>query len=238
MIEGNLTIGIILAAALVDSINPCVFGVLIFLLAFMTRVFKSRHRMLLGGLWYSAVVYLTYLALGFGILRIAVSVGISSGFYWVAAIIAILAGLLEIKDFFWYGKGFSLQMIPGASERIKRYTQKIETWQEHYPKLSFLFVGILGIFVVLVELPCTGAPYFAVLALLSKGSYGTAIPYLLLYNFVFIIPLLVVVAIAYFGTTSERLEEWRQKHRGFMRLSVGLFLIALGAYMIYSITVF
>src|SRR3989338_4292679 len=120
----QLTLGIILGAALVDSINPCVFGVLIFLLAFMTRVFKSRHRMLLGGLWYSLVVYLTYLALGFGILRIAVSIGISTAFYWVAALVAIVAGLLEIKDFFWYGKGFSLQMIPGASERIKLYTQK------------------------------------------------------------------------------------------------------------------
>jgi cytochrome c biogenesis protein CcdA len=204
----------------------------------MTKVFKSRHRMLLGGLWYSSVVYITYLALGFGILRVAVSIGFASAFYWVAASVAIIAGLLEMKDFWWYGKGFSLQMLPGAAERIKLYTAKIEVWQEKYPSLSFFMIGFLGIFVVLVELPCTGAPYFAVLALLAKGDYSVAVPYLLIYNFVFILPLLVVIAVAYFGTESARLEELRQKHRGLMRLGIGLFLIALGLYMIYSISSF
>ncbi|MBI2023401.1 hypothetical protein HYT01_02450 [Candidatus Giovannonibacteria bacterium] len=235
MIAENLTLGIVLGAALVDSINPCVFGVLIFLLAFMTRVFKSRSRMLLCGLWYSLVVYATYLALGFGILKLAVSIGFATGFYWIAATVAIVAGLLEMKDFWWYGKGFSLQMLPGGSQRVKMYTEKLEIWQEKYPSLSFLLIGFLGIFVVLVELPCTGAPYFAVLALLAKGDYSVAVPYLLIYNFVFVLPLLAIVAIAYFGTASERLEAWRQEHRGFMRLVIGLFLIALGIYMIYSL---
>lgn len=234
MVDGNLTIGIIIGAALVDSINPCVFGVLIFLLAFMTRVFKSRSRMLMGGLLYSFVVYLTYLALGFGILKVAVSIGVANIFYWVAAVVAILAGLFEIKDFFWYGKGFTLQMIPGGAKRLKMYTQKIERLEKSHPSVLILTTALLGIFVVLVELPCTGAPYFAVLALLSKGAYAAAVPYLLLYNFVFILPLLVMIIIAYFGR-SERLEAWRKEHRGMMRLVIGLFLIALGLYMIHSI---
>ncbi|MAG60087.1 hypothetical protein CMO96_04845 [Candidatus Woesebacteria bacterium] len=234
MIGEDLTLGIIIGAALVDSINPCVLGVLIFLLAFLTRVFSSRTRMLIGGLLYTIVVYITYLALGFGIFKAAVSVGVASGFYWVAAIIAIVAGLFEIKDFFWYGKGFSLQMIPGASRRLKAYTAKIEKLQEKHPRSSLLLIALLGVFVVLVELPCTGAPYFAVLALLAQGSYSAAIPYLLLYNFVFIIPLLVVIGIAYGGRT-EVLEEWRRRHRKLMRLVIGLFLIALGGYMIYSL---
>lgn len=238
MIGENLTIGIILGAALVDSINPCVFGVLIFLLAFMTRVYKSPHRMLAAGLLYTFVVYLTYLLLGFGILRAAVSIDVATAFYWTAATIAIVAGLLELKDYFWYGRWFSLQMIPGGAERIKYYTARMEEWQMRYPRLSMLTIAPLGVFVVLVELPCTGAPYFAVLALLAKGAYLTAVPYLLLYNFVFIVPLLAVIAVAYFGTASTRLEEWRQKHRGAMRLVTGLFLIALGIYMIYSVSVF
>ncbi|KKS38337.1 MAG: hypothetical protein A3G49_06055 [Candidatus Sungbacteria bacterium RIFCSPLOWO2_12_FULL_41_11] len=231
----NLTIPIIVSAALVDSINPCVLGVLIFLLAFMTSAFRSRTRMLLGGLFYSLVVYVTYLALGLGILRITVSIGVSTAFYWVAALVAIAAGLFEIKDFFWYGKGFSLQMIPGASERIKYYTSRIAAIQENRPGLSLLFIGLLGVFVVLVELPCTGAPYFAVLALLAKGAYADAVPFLLLYNFIFVLPLLAVVAVAYFGTSSEQMEEWRKRHRGLMRLVIGTFLIALGVFMLYSI---
>ena len=66
MLDQNLTWGLVISAAVVDSINPCVFGVLIFLIAFMLKVFKSPAKMLLGGLFYSAVVYITYLLLGFG----------------------------------------------------------------------------------------------------------------------------------------------------------------------------
>jgi cytochrome c biogenesis protein CcdA len=234
MLDGNITLGIIIGAALADSINPCVFGVLVFLLLFLSRAFKSRKKMLVSGLWYSIVVYLTYLALGFGILKATVSVGVAEAFYWFAAIIAILAGLFEIKDFFWYGKGLTLQMLPGGAERLKSYTEKIERFYRSHPHLAVFLVGALGVFVVLVELPCTGAPYFAVLALLAQGQYAAAVPYLLLYNFVFILPLLVIVALAYFGKGAQ-IEVWRLKHRGLMRLVTGLFLLALGGLMIYSL---
>lgn len=232
----ELTLGFVLGGALLDSINPCVFGVLIFLLAFMTRVLKSKHRMLMGGLWYTFVVYCTYLAIGFGILKLAVNPSLTAIFYWGAALVAIIAGLLEIKDFFWYGKGFSLQMLPGAGSRIKAYTARLERMQANHPRLMMLSIGIIGVFVVLVELPCTGAPYFAVLNLLAQGSYAEAIPLLLLYNFIFVLPLLVVIFFAYLGVASERLELWRQAHKGLMRLVVGVFLIALGIYMIYTVS--
>jgi cytochrome c biogenesis protein CcdA len=235
MIPDGLTLPIIIGAALLDSINPCVFGVLIFLIAFMTKVFKSPIRMLLGGLFYTAVVYISYFLIGLGFLKFTVSFGFSVGVYWVAAIIAIAAGLVEIKDFFWYGKGFSLQMLPGGAKRIKMITKYVAKIQKKHPSFSFLIAGLLGIFVVLVELPCTGAPYLAILAILSTGNIAQGIPLLLLYNFIFILPLFVIIGVAYFGKSSSVLEKWRKEHRGLMRLSVGLFLIGLGAYMIYTV---
>jgi cytochrome c biogenesis protein CcdA len=238
MFGENLTIGIVVGAALVDSINPCVFGVLIFLIAFMNKLFKTRKMMLIGGLLYSVVVYVTYLALGFGILRVTVNIGFSNAFYVIVAVIAIIAGLLEMKDYFWYGKGFSLQMIPGGAARLRHYTTKIEKMQSRHPALLLLTTALLGVFVVLVELPCTGAPYFAILGLLAKGSYASAVPMLLLYNFIFVLPLLVVIGFAYFGASSETLEVWRKNHRGLMRLVIGIFLIALGVYMLYTIGYF
>jgi cytochrome c biogenesis protein CcdA len=235
MIGENLTLFAVIVAALADSINPCVLGVLIFLIAFMTKLFKNKNKMLFGGLLYSAVVYATYLILGFGILKFTVNVGVASFVYTIAAAVAIIAGLLEIKDYFWYGKGFSLQMIPGAAKRIEYFTQKMASMESRHPALLYLMTAILGIFVVLVELPCTGAPYFAILALLANGDYSQAVPLLLLYNFIFVIPLLIVIGAAYFGTSSDRLEIWRKKHRGTMRLGIGLFLLTLGGYMLYSI---
>jgi cytochrome c biogenesis protein CcdA len=234
MIEG-LTIPILVGAALLDSINPCVFGVLIFLCAFMTRVFKSPGKMLLGGFLYTTVVYLSYFFIGLGFLKFTVSLGFSVIVYWIAATIAIIAGMLEIKDYFWYGKGFSLKMIPGAAERIKLFTKKIEDLNKKSIWLSYLAAALLGVFVVLVELPCTGAPYLAVLAIIGNGNYTQGIPLLLLYNFIFILPLFVIIGIAYFGKSSNAMEKWRKKHRGAMRLAVGIFLLALGGYMIYTI---
>src|SRR3989338_5558435 len=163
----ELTWGLIVTAALLDSINPCVFVVLIFLIAFMKKAFRNPNKMLIGGLVYTTVVYLTYLLLGLGILKFTVSFGFSRIFYWIAALIAIGAGLLEIKDYFWYVQGLT---------------------------------------------------------------------YLLVYNLVFILPLLIIIGLAYFGTSSKELEKWRKEHRGLMRLIIGLFLVALGAYMIYTIS--
>ena len=235
IIPEGLTLPIIITAALVDSINPCVFGVLIFLIAFMTKMFKSPKSMLLGGMIYTTVVYLTYLLIGIGFLKVTVSFNLSMAVYWIAGVIAILAGLIEIKDYFWYGKGFSLQMIPGAAKRIKIYTSKIGKIYAKNKHMSYLAAGILGVFVVFVELPCTGAPYLAILAILGKGNFVDGIPLLLLYNFIFVLPLFFIIGIAYYGKSSESLENWRKKHRGLMRLVTGIFLIALGSYMLYYI---
>src|SRR3989338_9714307 len=93
----DLTIGLVVAAAAADSINPCVFGVLIFLIAFMTKLFKSPRMMLVGGLFYSAVVYGVYLLLGFGILKLALNTGLAFVFYWGGAHRASLAVVRDQK---------------------------------------------------------------------------------------------------------------------------------------------
>ncbi|MBR9707207.1 MAG: hypothetical protein GOV15_02105 [Candidatus Diapherotrites archaeon] len=234
MVE-ELTLGLVIATALADSINPCVFGVLIFLLAYMTTVFKNKNKMLLAGIIYVSAVYLTYFLLGVGIFTLAYTAGFAKDFYWFAAILAILAGTFEIKDYFWYGKGFSLQIIPGGAERIRKYTEGFKTLDKKHPILSLALAFFLGIFVVFVELPCTGAPYLVILGLLSAGDYSQGIPLLLLYNLVFILPLIFIIGIVYAGHASDTLEKWRKANRGVMRLGIGLMLWALGAYMIWAV---
>src|SRR3989338_3699796 len=231
----DLNLGIVITAALADSINPCVFGVLIFLLAYMQAVFKNKYRMLFCGLIYIFTVYTTYLLLGFGILTLAYTAGLAPAFYRIAAALAIIAGLLEIKDYFWYGKGFSLQMLPGAGERLKHLTHYFKRLETTHPVLSIFFSAFLGIFVVLIELPCTGAPYLAILGMLSTGNYSNGVPLLLLYNFIFILPLFIIIGLMYAGKSSKTMENWRKEPRGAMRLVIGLFLLALGAYMYWKI---
>ncbi|MBS3151342.1 sulfite exporter TauE/SafE family protein [Candidatus Woesearchaeota archaeon] len=234
MVE-QLTLGIIIVAALADSINPCVFGVLIFLLAYMTAIYKNKKKMLLAALIYVSAVYITYFLIGMGIFTLTYTAGMAKYFYWFAAIIAILAGLFEVKDYFWYGKGFSLQIIPGGVMRLKSYIRVLKNVSNKHPTLSFLIAFLIGVFVVFVELPCTGAPYLVILGLLSSGDYYAGIPLLLLYNLIFILPLFIIIGLVYAGKTSRALEKWRKKYRGLMRMLIGLFLIALGAYMVWAV---
>ncbi len=225
----SLTIPILVGAAIIDSINPCAFGVLIFLLAYLFKNFHSRKLVLIHGFTYIGAVFLTYLLAGLLLLPIISQLGrISVGAYIGIGIILIIFGLLEIKDFFFYGKGPSLGIFPSAGRRIEMIVQHITG------KLSTSF--LLGVFVALVELPCTGAVYLGVLALVSLAGL-TANNFLLLviYNLLFVLPLVVILFLIYRGGQTEKFEQWREKYKKYMRLAIGLLLIVMGGWMIMFI---
>jgi cytochrome c biogenesis protein CcdA len=218
---------ILLGAALVDSINPCAFGVLIFLLSYLLKKSRKPTQLLTHGFSYIAGVFITYLLAGLLLLPLIGSLGsFSTIFYVVLGVLVVIAGLLELKDFFWYGRGFSLELLPGASKRIKLYVDRISD--------GLVPAFFLGVFVALVELPCTGAVYLAVLSLMSlAGVTGSSFGLLVLYNFVFVLPLLVIIFLMYRGMSADVFETWRKKNRKYMRLAIGLLLVALGAWMIF-----
>lgn len=227
MFGSSLTLPILVGAAVIDSINPCAFGVLIFLLAYLTKKFGRGKKVLIHGLVYISAVFLTYLAAGLLLLPIIRNLGnFSTWSYLIIAVLIILAGLLEIKDFFWYGRGPSLAIFPAAAKRIEFYIKRVSE------KLTTSF--LLGVFVALVELPCTGAVYLGVLALVSlAGLTINNFLLLIIYNLLFILPLVIILLIVYKGGETGRLEKWRQKHRQAMRLFTGLLLVALGLWMIW-----
>lgn len=222
----SLTIPILVGAAIIDSINPCAFGVLIFLLAYLFKAFHSRRLVLVHGLTYISAVFVTYLIAGLFLLPIISQLGRASAMAYIGiGIILIIFGILEIKDFFFYGKGPSLGISSSAGRRIEMITRHITG------KLSTSF--FLGVFVALVELPCTGAVYLGVLALVSlAGLTASNFLLLVLYNLLFILPLVVILLLIHRGGQTEKFEKWREKYRRYMRLAIGLLLIALGWWMI------
>lgn len=226
----NLTIPILVGAAIIDSINPCAFGVLIFLLAYLFKTFSSPRKILLHGLTYISAVFITYLVAGLILLPIISQFGRTSSIaYLVIGIILIIFGLLEIKDFFFYGRGLSLGIFSSASKRIEIIVSRVTG------KLSTSF--FLGVFVALVELPCTGAVYLGVLALISlAGLDGSNFLLLILYNFLFILPLIIILFLVYHSGQTEHLENWRKKYRKHMRLAIGLLLLLLGWWMVAFIS--
>jgi cytochrome c biogenesis protein CcdA len=221
----DINLPIVVGAALIDGINPCAFGVLIFMLAYLAKTAK-RSKMLINGLVYILFVFITYLVCGLILLPVIRKLaGFSVASYYAIAGVVVLAGLLEIKDYFWYGKGLSLTIFPSEAARIKKYVKHVgDKWYTS---------AFLGTFVALVELPCTGAVYLAVLALMSLSGVTVGnITFLAIYNLIFVVPLVIILFFVYKGIHWRHFENWRQKHKGLMRLFTGVLLIIMGIWMI------
>lgn len=215
----------VLSAAIADSINPCAFAVLTFLLVYLMNL-SGRKRILKVGLTYTGVVFLVYLFSGLGLLSIIQISGLTKIVYIFAAIIAMIAGLINIKDFFWYGKGITLAIPESKKETIKRLVKKA----------SVPSAILLGIIVSLVELPCTGGVYLAILSLLAKNATKMqALIFLIIYNIIFILPLLAIIWLVYFGLDPKIFEKWRLGNRKWLRLVMGLVMVIIAVIMFLTI---
>ena len=214
------TLGTVIATSLVDSINPCAIGVLILLISVMIT-FKTKRDLLIYGLIYIAAVYVTYISAGLGILYFLTIIPLKVSEYIsiVVGFIIVICGLIEIKDFFWYGEGITLSISAKRAKQIHEMTKKI----------TLPGVIMLGAFVAAVELPCTGGPYLAILLVLSQNFNLVAFLLLVFYNIIFVMPLVVILMMVYWGYTKvQNLKRWKQKNRTYMRLGTGIILIFLG----------
>lgn len=214
---------IVILTALIDSINPCAIGVLILLIATLLGLSKDKGKMIKVGMIYITAVFLTYLIAGFGLLAFIQKFNISEQLSWIVGILVIILGIIEAKDFFWYGKGITLAIPARRAEQIKKMMKKV----------SVPGSIVLGIFVAAVELPCTGGPYLAITTLLAKIGFSAQVFWLLvLYNFIFVLPLIIILTIVSFGVSAESVKAWKDKQKKWMRLFIGLIMIALGVLLI------
>ena len=218
----DITIPLIVGSAVIDSVNPCAFAVLVFLILYLMTV-KNKKKMLMFGLVYIFVIFLVYFIAGLGLLSFVKSIALTKFFYSFTAGLAIVLGLINLKDFFWYGKGVTLQIPKSQKERLDKYIKKA----------TLPATIILGVLVALFELPCTGGVYLAIISLLAdKHTWWSAFFNLLVYNIVFVLPLLVILIAVYKGLPPEKVEKWRREKKKWMKLSIGLVLILLGVIML------
>src|SRR3989338_11377461 len=131
---------VVFTTALIDSINPCAIGVLVLLITTLLALSKNKNKMLTVGMIYISAVFVTYLAAGFGLLFFIQKLNIGQQLSWFVGGLVIILGLIEIKDFWWYGQGISLQIPARRAQQIKKMMKKI----------SIPGSIILGIFVAAV----------------------------------------------------------------------------------------
>jgi cytochrome c biogenesis protein CcdA len=219
---------VVTLAALADSINPCAIGTLIVLLSLLS-ISKDKSKLLSIGIAFTVSLYVAYFLFGLGILTAVKVVGLSYWFYKFMGVLAIIIGVLEVKDFVRYGSlGFVTEVPSSLKRRLDRILKAV---------VSPLGAFIAGLAVSLIELPCTGGPYFVILSLLAnQTTQVSAIPILLYYNLLFVLPLIAITAIIYLGASSvKRMAHLRHKSTRVLHLIIGLTLIALGVAILLGI---
>lgn len=221
----------IISLAIVDAINPCEFAVMaLVLMSILLSNPQNRKNVLLGGFLFSLAVFIMYFLYGLIMVQFfshlipatgKISLYVFKGF----GIFAIILGLLNIKDYLNYKPGsiateMPLSFRPGMRNLVKKITS---------PKGAF----IVGLFVTLFLLPCTMGPYIIASGELSVLSFLKTIPWLFLYNLIFILPMIAITLIIYFGLTEiEKFSGWRDRNIKILHLIEGLILILLGIAMV------
>lgn len=225
--KSTLSIVTVSGAAIVDAINPCAFAVFILLFASLMTA-GNRKKALKGGLFFALAIFLSYFAMGFGLLEILKQINISTGALKFVGIFAIVFGLLNIKDYIGYGKGGFVMEVPQKwRPKMKQLIKGVTT-----PQGAF----IVGLIVSLFLLPCTSGPYIIILSLLAKqNSLGLNLSYLTLYNLIFILPFLLITMVMYSGFSAIRAEQIRKEKVKILHLIAGIILTLLGVAILFGL---
>ncbi|MEM2989688.1 MAG: cytochrome c biogenesis protein CcdA [Halobacteria archaeon] len=225
-------LALIILSGLLDGINPCAFAVLLFFITFIFLTIstydsleKARKRVILIGFIYIIGIYIAYLAIGLGLFGIFKALSYSYVIEKISALILILLGFINLKDFIWQGKFFSLKIPMFGWNIIKKYLHKS----------TIPFVFITGLLVSLFEFPCTGQIYVAILGLLAyRTTFMQGFLYLLIYNITFIFPLIFILFISTYRKIMEfSIKKWEKTLGKKMRFFSGLVMIILGAFILF-----
>jgi len=219
---------IVLAA--IDSVNPCSFFVLLFLLSLLLHT-KSRKRMLLIGgifIFFSAFIYLLLMiVMLFFFLAIEQQLIISI----IAGIIALVFGGFNIKDFFFFKKGPSVGISEDKKSKLLKQMSKIVRMKSVLPII--IATVILAISANAVELLCSFNLPFIYTGILTSYNLNNFyyFLYLILYNIIYIIPLLILVFIVVSTLGRWKLSELQGRK---LKLFSGIMMFSLGLLLIFN----
>lgn len=231
----------VMAAGLIDGLNPCAFATLVFLIAYLAAgQRKGREILLVGGL-FSLGVFVTYLVVGLGFYRVLDLLGslLTTLGRWLYALTALFCAALAVFSFLDFLKArrgqiedMSLSLPDVLRNRVRAVIREGQKARAY-----FAAAFVTGLIVSLLELACTGQIYLPTIIFIASNPATRALgtSYLLLYNLFFIAPLVVVFVLSYFGTTSVQLGLFLKKRTAAIKLGSAVLFAALAAWLIFSL---
>lgn len=219
--------GKMLPAALADSINPCAFAVMLLLLVSILSKGWSRRKVLLSGFLFSLSIFLSYLAMWFGLYSALASTQGTWTLKLVVGILWLIVWLANLKDYFRYWKGFVMEIPLSWRPNMQKLINNIT---------SPLWAFLVGFVVSLFLLPCSSGPYIVIIGLLRDQEIGLwTYLFFILYNLIFILPMFIISFLVGMGYKSaEQLANIKKDNTKLIHLIVGLLMIWLWLYVLLS----
>lgn len=216
---GTWLLPLVVVASLVDSINPCAFSILILTIAFLFNLGRPRAEIFKIGGVYILGIFAVYILIGLGILQTLHLFNTPHFMAKVGSALLILFGLINLINEFFPAFPVKLSIPQAAHRKIAEFMNQA----------TIPAAFILGALVGLCEFPCTGGPYLMVLGLLhDQSTFLSGFGYLVLYNLIFVLPLVVILLMASDKAVVEKVSVWRKTNTRNMRLYGGLAMVALG----------
>jgi len=229
----------VLGAGLIDGLNPCAFATLVFFISYMAFTGRRGRDILFVGAAFALGVFLTYLLVGVGLLKVVQALPFFSSLgrwvYLITAALCVVLAILTFRDFLKARKGQAGDMTLKLPLRLRRLINRVI--REGAQTRAFVLVALVtGFIVSLIELACTGQVYLpTIVFVLSVPELASkAFLYLLLYCLMFIMPLVAVFVVTYFGTTSEQLSSLVSRQTATVKLLTGLLFAGLALWMTWA----
>ena len=226
----KLSLTKIISLAVVDAINSCALAVLtLMLIAILTYNPKKKRNVLAAGLAFACSVFIMYLFYGLVIIKsfqfIQALTNVRLLLYKILGFAAIVLGIFNIKDAVRYKAGSFLTEMPlSMRPRVKKIISGITS-----PKGAF----VIGVFVTVFLLPCTIGPYVIAGGILSALYLIKTMPFLLVYNLIFVLPMIVITLMVYVGFAKiEDVDGWKDKNIRYLHLITGFIMFIFGLAMI------
>ena len=211
---------LVLISSLLDSVHPCSFSILLITIAFLFGLQLSREKILQIGGVYIAGIFAAYLAIGLGALKVLHLFNTPHFMGKLGATLLIIFGIITLLNRFFPNMPLKLKMPSVVHRPMAKLLERT----------SIAAAFGLGILVGICQFPCMGGPYLMVIGLLrDQVTYLTGFWYLLLYNLILIVPLVLVLWFSSDKTVVDKMQEWKRDHLARVRLIVGIAMIVLGA---------
>lgn len=218
-----LSVPSVLVVGFLAGFNPCLLAILAFIASVTLATTGRRRNVLLIVLMFSLGIFVTYLIVGIGILRVLEESPLLQDTIrnFLVVLIGIL-GLWHVYDAYHLRKNTESSFYtPKAFIRLTESVTK---------KVSLPASFLMGALFSLIKAPCVGAVYFVILDMVRKGE-GAGLLYLAAYNLGVVLPVLVLGAAIAFGLNPEKVERFRKERRAAMRLVTGVTLIIIAVLM-------